>query len=1001
MRRRRTSMLLMALLLILNTLPSTTFMSFAQENNSVQTTIKAKLSVEHELQGKQFKFELYDGENNLVKTVEKTGGGEIDFGQFSFEKPGDYKYTIKQVDLNDTNVGYDLAEKHITITLSEKDFKPVKTEIKYYGTAPVGEHITIGEAIGGADFQVYCIDEHKTLPPDTPTKKEYVAKINPTNDELAKMVTNNLWGDELSTVLKKIFFYFQAYPGKYSVDNQKQIVWAATGAWGSTQEGLGQWDEHVFNILKVTLPDEYNLVVFHPVIEKIEGTERYYQDLAMGYGAVIASSNEAGEFTVEIPEFNNKYMEPIQPIPEDTFYVSFRKVDNENNNLSGAILELSGEGKSLQWTSKNSNMVLTLQAGQYTLSEVSAPVGYQKAKDIKFKVDENGAVSLIGDDGVEIPVSEEIAYESYTSEDYGKEMEGHFVDNIYIKPIGASEGDRQVAYCLNHDLRPPVMAPDNLKQASFTKLEEKYLRALAPQSKVKDNDVLVGLVKEVIWKGYPNNMTNLQGSLSNEDFRALTQAAIWLFTDNITQDVFYQEIPYLSDMSPDMQAVYNELINVGSAIVPEDFILNVYESSNDEVQNVIGTSHIKGGSTIPEIIMVDEKEEAPAEVEVIFSKVEVNGSEELEDAKLKLVKLEDGMETLVEDWVSTKDQKKIKLSPGIYTMIETQAPEGFEIAESITFRITSDNKIEIKQDDESWQTVDNSTIKMEDERKAEEKLSISFHKVASDKLGVELEGAQLSIVPNDESLDSITFVSGENAKVIELGVGEYELQEIVAPHLYKKAANIEFKIVNQDENLILLVKEGDSFVEVKENEITMVDERYPDAFKGELKTTVRIDDKEASADRELILSHDEIKSEVEVVDLIAYEGLVPGQKYSVSTKLMKVNEDESTTIFISEQISEQVASESGQGEWTIDLGMVKLNEGEKYVIFEKATSVSSIEYVEDDQVVNKQHIVSHEDKNDKAQTIIVSKAPEKTQVKISKVDLAGKEIAGAKIEIRQ
>lgn len=48
-------------------------------------------------------------------------------------------------------------------------------------------------------------------------------------------------------------------------------------------------------------------------------------------------------------------------------------------------------------------------------------------------------------------------------------------------------------------------------------------------------------------------------------------------------------------------------------------------------------------------------------------------------------------------------------------MVETNAPTGYEIAESITFRITPDRKIEIKNGT-YWEEISNATIKMEDKK---------------------------------------------------------------------------------------------------------------------------------------------------------------------------------------------------------------------------------------------------------------------------------------------
>ncbi|NLG57718.1 MAG: LPXTG cell wall anchor domain-containing protein, partial [Clostridiales bacterium] len=90
------------------------------------------------------------------------------------------------------------------------------------------------------------------------------------------------------------------------------------------------------------------------------------------------------------------------------------------------------------------------------------------------------------------------------------------------------------------------------------------------------------------------------------------------------------------------------------------------------------------------IQMVDEL----TEYDVTFSKVAAGQTQELQGAKLT-VRDENG--DVVETWTSTGTAKVLKLTAGEYTMIEDQAPLGYEIAESITFRVNPDGSVEIKE----------------------------------------------------------------------------------------------------------------------------------------------------------------------------------------------------------------------------------------------------------------------------------------------------------------
>ncbi|MBQ9020641.1 MAG: hypothetical protein IJ113_01305 [Eggerthellaceae bacterium] len=81
--------------------------------------------------------------------------------------------------------------------------------------------------------------------------------------------------------------------------------------------------------------------------------------------------------------------------------------------------------------------------------------------------------------------------------------------------------------------------------------------------------------------------------------------------------------------------------------------------------------------------------------EIIISKQEVGGGPELPGATL-IVKDENG--NVIEEWISGTEPHKITLEPGVYTLTEITAPEGFEIAETITFRVNADGTTEVLQD---------------------------------------------------------------------------------------------------------------------------------------------------------------------------------------------------------------------------------------------------------------------------------------------------------------
>ena len=100
--------------------------------------------------------------------------------------------------------------------------------------------------------------------------------------------------------------------------------------------------------------------------------------------------------------------------------------------------------------------------------------------------------------------------------------------------------------------------------------------------------------------------------------------------------------------------------------------------------------------------------------EVVFSKSAVNGTSELPGATLKVSRNSDGK--VVDEWVSANTTHLIRLLPGEYTMTEITAPEGYEVAENIVFRVTEELKVEIREG-ENWTPRENATVHMQDAEK--------------------------------------------------------------------------------------------------------------------------------------------------------------------------------------------------------------------------------------------------------------------------------------------
>ena len=76
---------------------------------------------------------------------------------------------------------------------------------------------------------------------------------------------------------------------------------------------------------------------------------------------------------------------------------------------------------------------------------------------------------------------------------------------------------------------------------------------------------------------------------------------------------------------------------------------------------------------------------------VEITKYDATNNQELEGARLQL-KDDDG--NLIEEWISTKEAHAVRLTVSSqYTLIEITAPNGYEIAESITFTVDDNGEV--------------------------------------------------------------------------------------------------------------------------------------------------------------------------------------------------------------------------------------------------------------------------------------------------------------------
>uniref|UniRef100_UPI0034A12411 VaFE repeat-containing surface-anchored protein n=1 Tax=Clostridium perfringens TaxID=1502 RepID=UPI0034A12411 len=219
-----------------------------------------------------------------------------------------------------------------------------------------------------------------------------------------------------------------------------------------------------------------------------------------------------------------------------------------------------------------------------------------------------------------------------------------------------------------------------------------------------------------------------------------------------------------------------------------------------------------------------------------------------------------------------------------------------------------------------------------------------------------------------------TVTAGENGNgTWELDFGNQKLQVGEKYVVFENAESIE-NLIDTDNNYELDTKQVVKHEDKNDKSQTLIVEKptLPEIKDGTLKTTVTADGVNGSSEKEALVSFEDSKDGVDVKDTINYEGLVANQDYTLTGTLMHIKADGSLEE-VATKTTTVTAGESGSGTWELDFGNQKLQVGEKYVVFENAESVENLIDTDKDYNLDTKQVVKHEDKNDKAQTLVVEK----------------------------
>ncbi len=574
----------------------------------------------------------------------------------------------------------------------------------------------------------------------------------------------------------------------------------------------------------------------------------------------------------------------------------------------------------------------------------------------------------------------------------------------------------------------------NLNKESFNKLvRDNHLPGVVSTG----HDELWNKVSKLIYIYLkdPTDVIGRSGWATPQDaineFYTVVQNEIWRYTDGYKVDKDSNQYWFYKYSKQGQKAVYLLREAVDSINVPADFELRGYKPEG--VQGQIGyqaivTGRLKKLQPVGEIKTtvtaggktLTENEVATLKAKDIEGGVEVSDKitykglypNEKYDVIGKIYEVKDGELVNPEHPVSVvnsgDDLKADTTGKGEWTLnfgkLNLEAGKSYVVFETVVsmenvIDTDGDGKPDKKQELTHKDPNDKSqTFRILPKEEVENEVVFSKVNIA----GKEIAGAKIQI--KDENGQVVKeWVSKENqSETFKLKAGTYTFHEEAAPNGYLKVTDIIFEVDEQGK--VTIKNANGNEVKASENKLTVTD-KAKDQPVGEIKTTVTAGEKTSNENEIATLKAKDIEGGVEVSDKITYKGLYPNEKYDVIGKIYEVKDGELVNpehpVSVVNSGDDLKADTTGKGEWTLNFGKLNLEAGKSYVVFETVVSMENVIDTDGDGKPDKKQELTHKDPNDKSQTFrILPKEEVENEVVFSKVNIAGKEIAGAKIQIK-
>ncbi|MBQ9057653.1 MAG: Cna B-type domain-containing protein [Atopobiaceae bacterium] len=449
---------------------------------------------------------------------------------------------------------------------------------------------------------------------------------------------------------------------------------------------------------------------------------------------------------------------PVPEEPQDVT-INISKTDMDGVEVSGAhIVVRDSEGNVVEeWDSTTETHAVTVQPGDYTLEETVAPTGFKRVETtISFTVAEDGSVTVnttevvnglveVAADGTLILKDEPEAPENPYVQI--RKTDAASTEELAGAKLTLTDAEGNVVDSWTSDGSAHVI---QLAPGTYTLTEDQapvgYNIAESITFQVDENGV-VGEPVEMKDAPYVE-VSFTKKALGGDELEGAT-IQILDKDGNVVEQWTSTTEPHRISL-PD-----------GNYVMHEEAAPEGYYVATD-----IPFTVKSGDASATTSVNMDDRRWG----EVTISKTDAATSEELPGATLIIKK----GDTEIARWESTTEPHKIRLEAGTYTLTEITAPNGYNVAETITFEVNEDGLVEGEK------------VEMKDHPYTE----VTFTK--SDLGGKEVVGAKIQILQDGKVIDEWT--STTEAHKIELPDGNYVMHEEAAPHGYFVATDIPFTV---------------------------------------------------------------------------------------------------------------------------------------------------------------------------------------------------------------